>query len=583
MYGVAVEPANLSQWVSYQLAPIMTTRECAFGSWTEVSAVRPLEPGSFAALRRTCLGRCPQSERPGLTYLWPIKGQPLKGMTAVCTCPAALISVLRKRMLGLSLGAERNVEKLYAVTYTVITSILVGAEQWARVTPEFMTAKWDSAKRNRWLEERQRKTGDPVAWLRRCRVFVKDEAVNREKVAHDAHATPFSKFTPERRHRGFKFPHLICNPHGAAWDRAVKGLEVLVKKRAHSFRFIFQLKNQSAAQKQVAIRRLWQQVCGTDKQSLIIGFDGAEWDASLPAVATALEAGILTRVMSQKERDAYLRYTAGQRFSFGKRRGCVRMVGKRRSGDPYTSGGNGLVNLCIQLTALAYALSIEDDFEETLAKLIGGWGRTVAVITEGDDALIFLSSGLQFGPYHLDKYNRLLHAFGVRTKLEMRKGNAPMSPEFCGVHFIGPAGPQTPNCLPAARRTYRKFLTSVNIGSVNRPIASMARLKAMSLNAQFGDMPFWGHLAAVSLSLYPQGRVTTRDIIRFGQYSMLSSYETIDEVKDALFAKLEPRNVDSSLIKLVATSFGVTNDVVLEEIRFLPQILTGQRRSQILK
>jgi len=443
-------------------------------------------------------------------------------------------------------------------------------------------AKWDSTKRARWLEERQRKTCDPTAWLRRCRVFVKDEAVNRESVARDTCATPFSQFKPERQHKGFKFPHLICNPHGAAWERAVKGLENLVKKRALSFQLVFQLKNQSVQQKQVVIRRLWQQVCGVDKESLIIGFDGAEWDASFPAVATALEAGILTRVMSRKERRAYLKYTAGQTFSFGKRRGRVRLVGKRRSGDPYTSGGNGLTNCCIQLTALAYALSAEDDFEETLAKLIGGWGRTVAVVTEGDDALIFLSSELQFGPYHLDRYNRLLHAFGIRTKLETRKGNSPLSPEFCGVHFVGPAGPDTPNCLPAARRTYRKFLTSINIGSAKRSIASMARLKAMSLNAQFGDMPFWGHIAAVSLSLYPQGRVTTRDIVRFGQYSLLSSYNTIEEVKDALFAKLAPRNVDRSQLELVAESFKVSVDAILEEIRYLPQVLTGQRRSAIL-
>ena len=99
----------------------------------------------------------------------------------------------------------------------------------------------------------------------------------------------------------------------------------------------------------------------------------------------------------------------------------VKVNAKRRSGDTYTSIGNGVANLLLQVQTWSEVLKID---VETLLDLIS---------IEGDDCVVYLPACF-LTPEHVLRYRSILAAFGIVPKskpLAPYAGESELSTSVC--------------------------------------------------------------------------------------------------------------------------------------------------------
>lgn len=328
---------------------------------------------------------------------------------------------------------------------------------------------------------------------------------------------------------------------------------------------------------------------------IIGGFDGSEWDASMPWEITKREVaawgafGVPSKIIRAKEADL----VEGV-YSFGRKRGRLHVHGKRRSGDVETSIGNGVANLALQLMAVSFARTgtFCAELRERANRSVDSWPTIPAerrvgtpdlwVTTEGDDALLMIAG--EWGPIHQSRYERFVLQAGIRPKLELATPDQDWAPEFCAMHFVAPKhNAQVP--LPAMARVLRKFPITTKVQRGSGQPAGYGRLKAASLACLYAQVPLLRELAEAGMSLCPKGRVTQAMVEKAGSYQLWGAggvKKAHEEIIDVLMRRGRLSQIDEALAPLVGKFLGLHPKQLSEERQHALRTLAGFRRSEVV-
>ena len=156
--------------------------------------------------------------------------------------------------------------------------------------------------------------------------------------------------------------------------------------------------------------------------------------------------------------------------------------GKRRSGDSWTSAGNGLLNLAIQALAVRFSYGLD---------VLSG---DIVILVEGDDAEIHVPMKF-WTPLGLARYKSFISSCGVVPEVTISRPIAnqdiesglPPS-EFCSTHLV--VLNDGPVVLPTFKRAFSRLFFSTRVGKNDS--LSQARAGALSALAIGGELPvFW--------------------------------------------------------------------------------------------
>jgi hypothetical protein len=282
---------------------------------------------------------------------------------------------------------------------------------------------------------------------------------------------------------------------------------------------------------------------------VLLGFDGKAWDGSLGVPLLELEREIFKAVFGapftrawHDTKDFKRAFTSLCSLVKAKWRGC------RISGHPWTSFGNGVLNVMLQVQSLGRAGVSARNIAMYLDGVpVAGWGSGEIMATisiEGDDAALLLRSGL-ITPTFTHVYTAAMASTGVEPEMcgpgvpFWLEGQDELPPDFCAGRVAVVGG--RPLWIPVMKRAIGKGVTFTV--SPRDDFTSKMRMRALSMGATAAHVPLLRGLSIAMQHRYGRGCIRTREF----NHDVLHGLGGLsqDDAKAAVF-KADRRNEEKT-------------------------------------
>eukprot|EP00971_Amphidinium_carterae_P003491 68744-Amphidinium_carterae.1 len=305
--------------------------------------------------------------------------------------------------------------------------------------------------------------------------------------------------------------------------------------------------------------------CGA---AVYITFDGSGWDGSLTETllrCTELP-GMQEFSTDRRFRRALLRGVGRLKIRHVATRTTVNVDARRRSGDTYTSIGNAMVNVQLQIRAWAEATGLSYAVLESL------------LMIEGDDAGIHLPVSV-FDHIVLECYRDLISAMGILPKshpFPCWGAQGEQAGTFCSNVFYKDDG-GVPRSMLIVERSLKKFMFTVKTMKVEFGQLAVATIRSRLLvNAR---TPIVRELGVALCRYDSEVKLTSEEAIdedMLRKLGLSARREAVELLGNDGFLDTLPMYGDAE-VQLLYDQWGVSKDTILRCIQEIVEYFSGGR------